>query len=783
MLDFFISYTQADRSWAEWIAGVLEAAGFSVRLQAWDFRPGVNFVAELHRTVDEAERTLVVLSPDYLNSQFGLAEWTAAFRQDPTGAAGKLLPVKVRDVDPGGLLRSLSYIDLVGLDQAAARERLLAGLARGRARPAELPAFPPDAVAVSWLAAMPEEEIPPYGHLPAGSRMPLPSNPFFVGRQEDLRLLARHLKEGETFAVGQVEIAAATGLGGIGKTQLACEFVHRYGRFFAGGVFWMSFADPNAVAAEVAACGRGLDLHPRYEALPLDQQVDLVELAWQRPLPRLLVFDNCEEEDLLDRWRPPFGGASVLLTSRRARWEPTLGVRTIPLGTLPRSASVELLRRFRPDIQEDDPALDAIAAELGDLPLALHLAGSFLSRYAETPLGAPAAYLESLRYGGLLDHPSLQGRASKISPTRHEAHVARTFALSFACLEPADATDALALALLRRAAFFAPGEPIPRALLLRTMPAASGDDTEAVLQSEDALGRLTALGLLEPRGEGALVMHRLVALFARDATEGGEEARAAVEAAVLAEARRLNETGFPSRLLAWQPHLRAVTEGAWEREDARAARLCDELGLHLRMIGDYAGARPFSERALALWERVAGAEAPETAAALHQLGRLLEELGDRAGARSCYEQALALREKILGPRHPDTATSLNDLGFLLRMQGELTAAEPCFLRALAIREEVLGLDHPDTATSLSTVGAILRSQGDYAGRAHTMSGLWRSGRGSSTPTIRTPPRAWAPSPRSCAIRGTSRQPSLTTSGPWQSGRRPSAPSTRRPPGA
>ena len=78
-------------------------------------------------------------------------------------------------------------------------------------------------------------------------------NALFVGREPDLKALARALKAGGTAAVGQ--IAAVTGLGGIGKTQLACEFVYRYGQYFAGGVFWLSFADPAAIPAEIATCG------------------------------------------------------------------------------------------------------------------------------------------------------------------------------------------------------------------------------------------------------------------------------------------------------------------------------------------------------------------------------------------------------------------------------------------------------------------------------------------------------------------------------------------------
>src|SRR6185369_17501368 len=98
-------------------------------------------------------------------------------------------------------------------------------------------------------------------------------NPLFVGREDDLRALARHLKTSG--------VVAATGLGGVGKTQLACELAHRYGRFFAGGVFWLRFADPAGVPAEIAACGLGLALHPDYARLPLEEQVRLVIAGWQ----------------------------------------------------------------------------------------------------------------------------------------------------------------------------------------------------------------------------------------------------------------------------------------------------------------------------------------------------------------------------------------------------------------------------------------------------------------------------------------------------------------------
>jgi hypothetical protein len=140
--DFFVSYTSADKTWAEWIAWQLEAAGYSVVIQAWDFRPGENFVVEMQTAAAEAERTLLVLSDDYLKSAFGRSEWAAAFAQDPTGSAGRVVPVRVRPCQPDGLLRAIIFVDLVGLAGDEARARLLEGVDHDRAKPAVAPDFP-----------------------------------------------------------------------------------------------------------------------------------------------------------------------------------------------------------------------------------------------------------------------------------------------------------------------------------------------------------------------------------------------------------------------------------------------------------------------------------------------------------------------------------------------------------------------------------------------------------------------------------------------------------------
>jgi hypothetical protein len=89
--DFFVSYNQADRAWAEWIAWQVEAEGYTTVLQAWDFLPGSNFILDMDKASQQASCTIAILSPDYLTSQFTPSEWAAAFAHDPTGQLGKLV--------------------------------------------------------------------------------------------------------------------------------------------------------------------------------------------------------------------------------------------------------------------------------------------------------------------------------------------------------------------------------------------------------------------------------------------------------------------------------------------------------------------------------------------------------------------------------------------------------------------------------------------------------------------------------------------------------------------
>lgn len=140
--DFFISYTKADQSWAEWIADQLESAGYSTVIQAWDFRPGSNFVMQMADASQKARATLVVLSTNYFSSQFAMAEWAAAFRTDPSGSRRSVIPVRVDLCDVEGLFGPIIYIDLHGLSRAVASKALLDGIKEGRNKPSTAVPFP-----------------------------------------------------------------------------------------------------------------------------------------------------------------------------------------------------------------------------------------------------------------------------------------------------------------------------------------------------------------------------------------------------------------------------------------------------------------------------------------------------------------------------------------------------------------------------------------------------------------------------------------------------------------
>ncbi|MDX1414265.1 MAG: tetratricopeptide repeat protein [Candidatus Promineifilaceae bacterium] len=516
-----------------------------------------------------------------------------------------------------------------------------------------------------------EGELAEPGALPAQSYLPFQRNMDFTGRHDSLRYLAEVLLPWPG-KKNQQRIVAITGMGGVGKTQLAVEFAYRYGRFFAGGAYWMSFAQADDTAEEIAFIGgeRGMGLYKQAENLTLVDRVGRVQKTWQEAVPRLLIFDNCEDEALLSQWLPKTGGARVLLTSRRGDWSRELGIDQLPLAVLDEGESIAFLRRLLPDMAQDQAKV--IAAEVGYLPLALHLAGGFLRRY---PQITPAQYLTQLRNRGLLNHPSLQGRGVKHSPTGHELNVARTFALSVQQLTADDEIDAMAINLLLTSACFAPGEPITHALL-RACVVDDDQDLMSLLLVEDGLTRLVVLGFLEEKGHRTVVLHHLLAAYTVQEMATGEMIRAAQSTAEATFVTMLNKSREQEGHLSILPmpvvHLSHLTENALQRKAQVAPQLATLFGHHLRQIGSYIEAEQLLKRAYALARETGDIDSEIEA--LITLANAQESLGQDEASLRNGQLAVELLKKADKPDAGALAEAYYRLGWAYYRLGQAQAA-------------------------------------------------------------------------------------------------------------
>lgn len=576
---------------------------------------------------------------------------------------------------------------------------------------------------VAQLAKWDGETLPEPMPLPPQSVMPYQRNADFVGRTQDLHAIAQQILLEDSSGLAAVAIC---GMGGMGKTQLAVEFAYRYGRFFAG-VYWLNFAQADNVAQEVAAIGgeRGMGLFAESDKLTLADQVARVQRAWQSSTPRLLIFDNCEEEALVEKWLPVTGSCRVLVTSRRGTWARELRVIIHRLRRLARAESVALLDQLTP-ARVLAETLEPIAIELGDLPLALHLAGSFLHRYQHI---TPQEYLLQLNQSRMLKHPSLQGRGTTHSPTNHELNVARTFDFNFAQLDAADEIDAAALRLLARAACFAPAEPLSRKLLLETLEE-EDEDLLAMLLAEDGLIRLVSLGFLQLERQETLVMHPLLNQFAADvfSTLVETDVATAVATAVATDAATAHAavarvfqaaligSGRPSTsswyaldvLPAHFHHLLAI---APDKPDADVAFLARVLGTYLMHRADFVNARTYLNRALAYEKAIHGAEHKSVIDVINSLSALAlrEGLYDEAQAR--HEQAITIAKRC--GSYDFWGQLYNNLGYLLLLRGNYAQARPNLEKALHYFIEEVGEQHARTAIGFNNLGVALLNLGDY----------------------------------------------------------------------
>jgi tetratricopeptide (TPR) repeat protein len=634
--DFFISYTSADRHWAEWIAWQLEEAGYSVDIQVWDFQPSHDFIAEMDRASREAERTLAVLTSRYFESRFTQAEWSVAF------AKGNLLPVRVADFDLEGLLSVRVYIDLVGKDEEQAKEALLTGVKTGRKKPTAPPSFPPPRSAERTVIEQPR--FP--GALPPIWNVPHQRNPNFVGRDDLLDGIRETLTSEKAAA-----LTAIHGLGGVGKTQLAAEYAYRHTADYEV-VWWIRSEEPTTLSSDYALLAEALDLPQKHER---EQPVIVaVVREWlNHNAGWLLVFDNARHVQDVREYLPQNRAGHALITSRDPNWGSV--AKPFEVEVLPREDSIKfLLERTG---QNDEAAARKLAEALGDLPLALEQAGA----YIETNSKPLADYLSLFQ----------KRRAELLrrgQPAGYPDTVATTWEISFRDVEQ---ESPAAAGLLNLCAFLAPDD-IPLSILRddpQDLPEVLAGVVVDEVYLDDTIGALRRYSLME-RSEDSLSVHRLVQMVARDRLREDERSKWAEAAAQIVNAAfpfdsdDVRTWAVCARLL---PHaLMAAERGeSFGLAPEATGRLLNQVGLYFRGRAQHSEAKQAFERALRIGEATLGPDHPAVAIRVNNLGGVLKDLGDLAHARQCFEREVKIFLKFLGEDHPSTVTARKHLELLM----------------------------------------------------------------------------------------------------------------------
>jgi hypothetical protein len=683
-----ISHTGRDRAWAEWARWHLETAGYTTELDSVDWAPGTNYVEAMHRALRRDNPLLVLLSAAYLGpDELTTDQWTARLAQRRADPNAKLIPLRVESVDLDGLWAPIIVPELYDLPPDEAVELLLDAVRRvvdpfpaGR-RAAVPPPFPGRAVARTG-GPRPPGSLPPVWNLAR-------RNPGFTGRDGMLNDLHDTLSAGN-----RVAVQALHGTGGVGKTQLALEYAHR----FAGEydlVWWIPSEKPELIGDHLATLAQDPDLCLVPVGTSTPDSVRALRGHLRRASRWLLVFDNAEDRDHLAQWLPD-GPGHLLITSRDPAW---IGVaRAVDVDVFTRPESIALLNTHPPHLAGADA--DRLAEALGDLPLAMGQAADLL---AETRMPVQD-YLDDLaaHTADLLN----EGRP----PAGYPASLAATVALT---ADRLCRTEPAAGHLLYLCARLGP-EPIP-VDLFTARPDLLHEPLAAVARRQVAfrrsLAQLGRYGLARLTDTGPVV-HRLVQAVLRDIDPDPAGHRDTVEQ--LLAAAKPDDGTQPQWWPRWSvllPHILAADPAATSNTALR-----DTTGSavwHLMVRGDVHTALPLAEHLHQAWTERYGPDDEPTFTVTQLLASLHYRLGHYQEAHDLHQDSLTHQRRRHGDDHRNTLLAANHLAVSLHQMGEYERALELIEETLVRSRRVLGEDHPNTLNSADNLAVSLCRWGDY----------------------------------------------------------------------
>lgn len=506
-------------------------------------------------------------------------------------------------------------------------------------------------------------------------------NPYFTGRNEILLHLHTGLSHQD--ATLGPKAYALSGLGGIGKTQIAIEYAYRYFQEYTA-VFWVDARTYGTILSSFASIANLLHLP---EKLERDERLIVAAITRWLSSHRdwLFIVDNIEDVALVKRFLPAAPGGSLLLTTNRQALGTLAHSIEVPPMSLEESTTF-LLRRAKwiaPPHREEEPtpsvsaAARTLAETLGGLPLALDQAGAYIEETQCHPLD----YLSFFRSRPI---HLLQQRSKHMD---HPLSVAKTFVLAF---EQVKLANPFAADLLTFCSFLA-ADAIPEKLI--TTDASLPGSTLTLLASDVAsfhmaLKDLLAYSLLSynPRTR-TLAVHRLVQSVLKAQLDESEQ-RCWAERAVQTVYRTLPAT-HEATWLEYQYYIPQISVCADLIDEyhlllPEAVHLLNLAGYHLYKRARYGQAEMFYQRALEICEQVYGSEHAGIAQTLNNLALLYYMLGRFVDAERLFLRSQAVREHAGKPEYSEIADTLNFLGSLYRLQGRSEEADAAYQRALVL---------------------------------------------------------------------------------------------------
>ena len=542
-------------------------------------------------------------------------------------------------------------------------------------------------------------ELPPATNcFPPRSRMRLKSmGNMFVGRLENLWAIHEILLAGKKAIVQGGNTGLLTGMGGLGKTQLAIEYVHRFTGAYPGGIFWINAEQGfETVPSQFLEGLPGVEID---EKNPLKRQ--LAEL-WQILDPRgpavLVVYDNFPEKEELQPWLPPFGSISVLVTTRRR------DITTLPsisLEILSNEEGLALLNMGKRQFGEE--AFKLIEA-LGGLPLALELTRHYVNLREDITVDALLKSFEEMGEMKALAH--FTTNYTDQLPSGHDKEVAATIQMSWELATP------LAKKVLQAMACLAP-VPVPRRLLYQILdipPQKGIGDTLG-----EALNELDkSLALIDLDTKKDPIIHRLISGFVQTVSGATHSLQQRVIDCVKKEMKRSHDVHDTASLVALDdtiPHADFLLTNK-KIEAKNYIEISDSCLKHFIDKGHYSIALKYGRSSLKNAQESLEKGDPTIARIQSNLALVLKDLGELKEARDLLQEALESDKKSYEKGHPAIATRQNNLAMVLQALGELKAARDLFQEALGSYKKSYEKGHPEIAIGQNNLAMVLKDLGE-----------------------------------------------------------------------